>query len=159
MTPRLRAMAVAIVVLMASGVWLYWDSTSRRDAEKAGVEATRAANESLIEILSYEPGTVEKDLDYARARLTGAFLDEYTTRMKTVVIPDATNRLVSVVAQVPSTAVVSAQPNHVVVLAFVNQTTTVDTERPPKTTIEASSVRVTLERVDDHWLISAFETV
>jgi Mce-associated membrane protein len=51
---------------------------------------------------------------------------------------------------------VSASGAHAVVLLFVNQTTTVGTGTPTST---ASSVRVTLDRADDRWLISQFDPV
>jgi Mce-associated membrane protein len=51
---------------------------------------------------------------------------------------------------------VSADPNDAVVLVFVNQTVVVGQDTPTDT---ASSVRVTLEKVDGRWLISAFDPV
>jgi len=42
------------------------------------------------------------------------------------------------------------------VLAFVKQTTIIGSDRPTNTT---SSVRVTLDKVDDRWLISQFDPV
>jgi Mce-associated membrane protein len=43
-----------------------------------------------------------------------------------------------------------------VVLAFVDQTTTIGNDAPTDT---ASSVRVTLDKVDSRWLISGFDPV
>jgi len=51
---------------------------------------------------------------------------------------------------------VSATENHAVVLIFVNQAMTVGKAVPTST---ASSVRVTLHKVDDRWLISQFDPV
>jgi hypothetical protein len=50
----------------------------------------------------------------------------------------------------------SATENHAVVLLFVNQAVTVGQDAPTNT---ASSVRVTLDKVDDRWLISGFDPV
>ena len=50
----------------------------------------------------------------------------------------------------------SADPRHAVVLVFVNQTVVVGKDAPTDT---ASSVRVTLEKVGDRWLISKFDPV
>jgi Mce-associated membrane protein len=41
-------------------------------------------------------------------------------------------------------------------LVFVDQTTTIGNDAPTQTT---SSVRITLERVHDRWLISQFDPV
>jgi Mce-associated membrane protein len=57
---------------------------------------------------------------------------------------------------VPDAASVSATENHAVVLVFVNQTTTIGTDAP---TASTSTVRVTLDKVDDRWLISQFDPV
>jgi len=57
---------------------------------------------------------------------------------------------------VPAAASVSAESNHAVVLVFVNQTVVVGGDPPTDT---ASSVRVTLDKVGDKWLISAFDPV
>jgi Mce-associated membrane protein len=73
-----------------------------------------------------------------------------------VVIPGATQKQISAVATVPAAASVSATENHAVVLVFVNQTVTVGTGAPTDT---ASSVRVTLDKVADRWLISGFDPV
>jgi Mce-associated membrane protein len=51
---------------------------------------------------------------------------------------------------------VTTTPRHAVVLVFVDQTITIGNGSPTNT---ASSVRVTLEKVDDRWLISQFEPV
>jgi Mce-associated membrane protein len=57
---------------------------------------------------------------------------------------------------VPAAASVSATENHAVVLVFIDQTTTIGDDAPTQTT---SSVRITLERVHDRWLISQFDPV
>ena len=73
-----------------------------------------------------------------------------------MVIPGAQQQQVSAVTTVPSAASVSADPNRAVVLLFVNQTVSVGGNAPTNT---ASSVRVTLEKSGDQWLISAFDPV
>jgi Mce-associated membrane protein len=72
------------------------------------------------------------------------------------VIPGAKEKRISAVASVPAAASVSADPNHAVVLVFVNQTVVVGQDAPTDT---ASSVRVTLEKIGDHWLIAKFDPV
>jgi Mce-associated membrane protein len=60
------------------------------------------------------------------------------------------------VATVPAAASISASANHAVVLLFVNQTLIIGQDAPTTT---ASSVRVVLDKVGDHWLISGFDPV
>ncbi|MCB0932709.1 MAG: hypothetical protein KDB71_12520 [Mycobacterium sp.] len=163
MTSRSRASAaLAALLLVASAVWLFWDASSRQAAERAGGAAAQAARDAIVAMLSYRPDTVVKDLDAARERLTGRFLDDYTQLVKTVVIPDATNRQITASAKVPSAAVVSASEDHVLVLAYVDQTMTVGTgpgtEKLAATTT-TSSVQVSMEKVDGRWLVAAFEPI
>ena len=73
-----------------------------------------------------------------------------------MVIPGARQKQIAAVASVPAAASVSATPEEAVVLLFVNQTVTVGSDAPTAT---ASSVRVTLEKDGDRWLISKFDPV
>jgi Mce-associated membrane protein len=73
-----------------------------------------------------------------------------------VVIPGAKQQHISAVATVPLASSVSATTTHAVALLYVDQTTTIGAGAPTAT---ASSVRVTLEKVGDRWLISAFEPI
>ena len=119
-------------------------------------EAMQAAKDSTIALLSYKPDTVEQQLGAARDLLTGDFRDSYTSLTNDVVIPGAKQKQISAVATVPAIASVSADPKHAVVLVFVNQTVVVGQDAPTDT---ASSVRVTLDKVGDRWLISKFDPV
>ncbi|NTY58243.1 hypothetical protein [Mycolicibacterium sphagni] len=165
-TPKRRfslASAVAfgllpiLALLLGAGAgYLKWEDSSRRDAARAGTESVQVAKDATIALLSYKAETVEKDLGAARDRLTGSFLDAYTQLVNNVVIPGAKEKKISAVAQVPAAASVSAKPDHAVVLLFVNQTVVMGTDAPTNT---ASSVRVTLDKVDNRWLISGFDPV
>ena len=147
---------VVALLLGAGAGFLRWEDSSRRDADKARIESVQAARDSTVALLSYKPETVDKDLGSARERLTGAFLDAYTQLVNTVVIPGAKEKKISAVAQVPAAASVSAKPDHAVVLVFVDQTVVVGSDAPTNT---ASSVRITMDKVGDRWLISAFEPI
>jgi Mce-associated membrane protein len=147
--------ALALLLASAAG-FLKWQDGSARDAGVARTESVRAATDSTIALLSYKPDTVEKDLDAARDRLTGTFLNAYTSLTHDVVIPGAKQKQISAVATVPAAASTSATENHAVVLLFVNQTVIVGQDAPTDT---ASSVRVTLDKVGGRWLISRFDPV
>ncbi|MGH3633547.1 MAG: hypothetical protein ACRDTS_05505 [Mycobacterium sp.] len=147
--------AMALVLGLAAG-FLKWEDFSVRDADTARREASQAARDSTIALLSYRPETVEHDLGAARDRLTGQFRDSYTQLTTDVVIPGAKQKQISAAASVPATASVSATADHAVVLLFVNQTVVVGSSAPTDT---ASSVRVTLDKVGDRWLISGFDPV
>jgi len=147
--------AVALLLAMAAG-YLKWMDNSVRDSDRARVESMQAATDSTIALLSYKPETVEQQLGAARDLLTGDFRDSYTSLTNDVVIPGAKQKQISAVATVPKAASVSANPNHAVVLVFVNQTVIVGQSAPTDT---ASSVRVTLDKIGDRWLIANFDPV
>jgi Mce-associated membrane protein len=147
--------AVALVLALGAG-YLKWMDNSVRDDAKARSESMQAAKDSTIALLSYKPETVEQQLGAARDLLTGDFRDSYTSLTTDVVIPGAKQKHVSAMASVPAVASVSANPRHAVVLVFVNQTVVVGQDAPTDT---ASSVRITLDKVGDRWLISKFDPV
>jgi Mce-associated membrane protein len=147
--------AVALLLAMGAG-YLKWMDNSVRNGETARIESMQAAKDSTIALLSYKPDTVEQQLGAARDLLTGDFRDSYTSLTHDVVIPGAKQKQISAVATVPAVASVSAKPNEAVVLVFVNQTVIVGQDAPSDT---ASSVRVTLDKVGDRWLIAKFDPV
>ncbi|WP_370329368.1 hypothetical protein [Mycolicibacterium hippocampi] len=151
------ALLPALVLVLALGAgYLKWRDNSIRNSEVAAATSVQAARDTTIALLSYAPDTVEEQLGAARDLLTGEFRDSYTSLTNDVVIPGAKEQQISAVASVPAAASVSATPNEAVVLVFVNQTVIVGQDAPTDT---ASSVRVTLEKVDDRWLISSFDPV
>ena len=147
--------ALALLLVSAAG-FLKWEDGSVRESGSARTESVRAATDSTVALLSYKPDTVEKDLDAARGRLTGSFLNAYTSLTHDLVIPGAKQKQISAIASVPAAASTSATENHAVVLLFVNQTVTIGQDAPTNT---ASSVRVTLDKVGGRWLISQFDPV
>ncbi|MHA3019893.1 hypothetical protein ACXPWS_06425 [Mycobacterium sp. BMJ-28] len=146
---------LALVLALAAG-YFKWQDNSVRDGDKARAESIQVAKDSTIALLSYKPDTVEQQLNAARDLLTGEFQESYTSLTHDVVIPGAKQKQISAVATVPAAASVSADPNNAVVLVFVNQTVVVGADAPTDT---ASSVRVTLEKHGDRWLIAKFDPV
>jgi Mce-associated membrane protein len=142
---RIVATAVlpAVALLLALGVgYLKWLDGSAHASRAAAEESVKAATDSTIAILSYRPDTVDRDLTGAAGRLTGGFRQQYTQLVSDVVAPGAKQQQISAVATV--------------VLVFIDQTTTIGNDAPTQTT---SSVRITLERLHDRWLISQFDPV
>src|SRR4029077_5092816 len=147
---------VAAMLLAGVAGYLKWLDGSAREAEGARTQSVQAAVEGTVAMLSYRPDTVEANLAAARDRMTGRFRDSYSSLTHDVVIPGAKQRNISAVATVPAAASVSATPTHAVVLVFVDQSTIIGSDPP---TQSASSVKVTLEKVHDRWLISQFDPV
>lgn len=147
--------ALALLLALVAGFLKYQDA-SRRGAQVSARDSVAAARDAATAILTYQADSADKDLSAARPLLTGSFLDSYTNLVNSVVIPGAKQRKISALAQVPAAASVSATENHAVVLVFVNQAVTIGKDAPTNT---ASSVRVTLDKVGDRWLVSGFDPV
>jgi Mce-associated membrane protein len=146
---------LALLLTLGAG-YLKWRDSSVRDADLARIESVQAAKDSTTALLSYRPDTVDKDLGAARNLLTGDFKNAYTSLTNDVVIPGAKQKQISAVASVRGAASISADPRRAVVLVFVNQTVIMGTDAPTDT---ASSVKVTLDKQGDRWLISGFDPV
>jgi Mce-associated membrane protein len=147
--------AIALLLAAAAG-FFKWQDNSVRNTDIARIESVQTAKDSTIAMLSYKPDTVEQQLQSARDLLTGEFRDSYTSLITDVVIPGAKQQQISAEASIPAAASVSADPREAVVLVFVNQTTIIGKSAPTDT---ASTVRVTLNKAGDRWLISKFEPV
>lgn len=145
-----------VLLLALAAAYLKFVDDSVRTDDAVRTETVKAATDSTVKLLSYTPDQVEQQLGDARNLITGPFLDTYTALINDVVIPGAKEKQIAATASVPQAAAVSADPDRAVVLVFVNQSVVVGTEAPANT---ASSVRVTMDKVDDRWLISGFDPV
>ncbi|WP_237394519.1 hypothetical protein [Mycobacterium paraintracellulare] len=146
---------MAMLLASAAGYLKYYES-SMGGIQLAQRDSVQSATDGTIALLSYKPDTVEKDLEAAKSRLTGEFLDAYTSLTHDVVVPGAKQKQISAKATVPAASLTLATENRAVVLLFVNQAVVVGKDAPTDT---ASSVRVTLDKVDGRWLISHFDPV
>ena len=144
---------LALLLAMAAGL-LKWKDSSIRNIDLARSQSVSAARDSAVAVLSFRSDTVDRDVAAARERLTGGFLDTYTQRTQQELIPNARERHVVATASVPAAASESVTQNHGVVLLFVAQTVRIG-DAPPVDT--GSSVRVTLDKIGDRWLISDFD--
>jgi Mce-associated membrane protein len=147
--------ALALLLALGAG-YSKWQYGSAKDAELARIESVQFAKDSTVAMLSYRPDTVDKDLGAARERLTGDFKNSYASLTNDVVIPGSKQKQITAVASVPAVASVSADPNHAVALVFVNQTVTIGASAPSDS---ASTVKVTMDKVDGHWLVSGFDPI
>lgn len=146
---------LALILAMTAGL-MKWRDSSVRNFDIFSAESVQAARDSTVALLSYRPATVERDIASARDLTTGAFRDSYVKLTDEVVIPGAKEKQIATTATIPAASPVSARENHAVVLLFVNQTVTIGNGAPAES---ASSVRVTLDKVDDRWLVSGFDPV
>lgn len=151
----LTLLAVVAVALAAALLVFQYRPDSRGDAAKNDVLS--AATEGTVALLSYSPESLDQDFAAAKSRMTGDFLNYYTQFTEKVIAPAAKEKTVKTSASVVRSAVAEIHPDSAVALLFINQTTT--SAEKPDPALAASSVRVTLSKVEDSWLISAFDPV
>lgn len=154
-------LAVGVVAVLAAATIL---GVQYRDAvrtDHARTAAVAAAEKAAPVIFSYDYRHLDQDFAKAEALLTGSFRDQYAKTTQTVVKPTALQYQGVVQALVakpsdggaPAVSVVSASPDQVVVLAFIDQSTT--STRVSGTKVDQNRVLLTLTHTAQGWLVSA----
>ncbi|HVW45212.1 MAG TPA: hypothetical protein VHC18_28065 [Amycolatopsis sp.] len=160
--PRARLVIPAVLLAAAVGTGvpaalLYQDAVATEAAQANRAPASAATKARLEQVLSYRFTTIDQDLTAAKADTTGEFGQQFAVAADQIIAAAARQAEITTTATVVSTAVVDAHPDEVVVLAFVNQTTT--TKDKPQPATGALRLRVTLERAGGQWLISRLAQV
>ncbi|WP_348537513.1 twin-arginine translocation pathway signal [Nocardia carnea] len=154
--PVLLALVAVVAVAVAAALLVFqYRPDTRGDAAKN--EVLSAATEGTVALLSYSPESLDQDFASAKSKMTGDFLTYYTQFTEKVIAPAAKEKSVKTSATVVRSAVAEMHPDSAVALLFINQTTT--SAEKPDPALAASSVRVTLSKVEDSWLISSFDPV
>ncbi len=146
----LAVLVMLAVLVLLSGL-LAWQLREENRTETARTEALAASRDAARLLFSYDHTRLEEDFQAGLDVATGGFREEYERTTREVVQPVAEQYDAVVVAEVADAAVVSATPDHVVTIVFVNQTTTSTRVEGPK--IDQSRVRMRLVPVDGEWLV------
>ncbi|MFE1311499.1 hypothetical protein [Streptomyces sp. NPDC058755] len=159
------ALCLALAAALAVAAVLGWQYRQGQQTARARAEALAAARKAAPVVLSYDYRHLDRDFARARALLTGAFRDQYGKTTRTVVGPTARKYHGVVKAAVaaptdggaPAVSVVSAAPDKVVVLLFVNQVT--QSTQVSGSRLDLNRVRMTLARTSDGWKVSAVDAL
>ncbi|POX44945.1 hypothetical protein C3489_35320 [Streptomyces sp. Ru71] len=169
-SPRRRRLLTALLCLLlvaglvAAGL-LGWRCRQGTRAEEARRQALVAAEQAVPVVLSYDYRRLPKDFAAARARLTGTFEKEYDKTTAGVVGPTARKYHAVVKATVahpadggtPAASVVSASPDRVTVLLFVNQVTR--STQVTGSRLDLNRVRLTMTRTSAGWKVSGVDAL
>lgn len=147
---------ILALLLAAGAAYFKWQDSDAARTDAARAESVQAAKDITVAMLTYAPDTVDTQLAAVRDQLADPWKQNYSSMVDSVVVPGAKAQQISAVATVAAAASVSAEAEHAVALLFVNQTVTVGAQPP---SVTASSVRVTLDKVDGRWLIANYEPV
>ena len=154
----LPLVAVAVVVALAvTAALLVVRVRAEGRAEAARGDAVAAAEEAAVALLSYDHRHLGRDFRAARDVLTGSFAADYAQTTRKVVRPTAREVKAVVTADVVASSVVRAEGDRVVVLLFVDQTTTSTRLDGPK--VDLDRVRMTMSRADGRWLVGGLDAL
>ncbi|HST49685.1 hypothetical protein [Jatrophihabitans sp.] len=157
-TGLVAVLAVLLLALAGLDGWLVTHqpgsgSRSERD------QALSTAKTAVPAILSYDYRHFDSDVSTARGRLTGRAVTDYVQAMSKTIKPTAAKVHAVVQAQTDGAGVeaVSADGKQVTVVVFGEQKVTNTSLSQPR--IDLFRVRVTLDRVDNQWLVSKFDQI
>jgi Mce-associated membrane protein len=153
---------ILVLLLLISGggaTWLYFEKYRPRQQTDPTVAraVVSAASDGTVALLSYSPESLDKDFATAKSHLSGDFLSYYNQFTEQIVAPAAKQKSLKTTARVIGAAVSELHPGAAVVLVFVDQSTT--SKDRPDPSMSASSVLVSLTRVNGNWLITKFDPI
>ena len=154
--------AILILLLLISGgaaAWTYFNryQTNRQIDPSVARAVVSAASDGTVAMLSYSPESLDKDFATAKSHLSGDFLSYYTQFTDQIVAPAAREKSLKTTAHVMGAGVSELHPDSAVVLVYVDQATT--SKDKPDPTMSASTVLVSMARVNGNWLIAKFDPV
>lgn len=153
--PILAAAFVIAAIAAPVGVYFLQYRTAQRLDDSATHQAVQAASDGAAAVVSYSYDHLDRDIARAKSLSTGEFLAYYSKFSQEFVAPAATKGHLIATAKVLRAAAIELHPDSAVVLVFMNQDTSSREKPQPLTT--ASSVVVTLTKVNGSWLIAKLD--
>ena len=146
---------VIATIAVAAGLFFFQYRPAQRIGDAATHQAVQAASDGAVAVVSYSYDHLDDDLARAKSLSTGEFLAYYTKFSQEFIAPAARKGKLTATAKILRAAVSEMHPDSAVVLVFMNQNTASKEKPEPLTT--ASSVLVTLTKVNGSWLISKLD--
>jgi Mce-associated membrane protein len=149
-----RAGLVALLAAaLAVGAVLVVQHRDHDARARAGEQALAAARSAAVAVLSYDYRHLDADFAAAQELTAQPFTAEYQRTTAKAVKPVAAKNAAVVKASVSAAGVVRAATDRVVVLAFVNQTTTSSRLQRPQ--VDQNRVELTMVRGEHgRWLVA-----
>jgi Mce-associated membrane protein len=152
-------LAICAIASVTLATWMYvvQHRSDQQTDPAAQTAALTAATEGSVALLSYSPDSIDRDLTAAKSHLTGEFLTYYSHFTDEIVKPASQKKSIKTTASVARAAVSEMHSDSAVVLLFINQTSMSSDRSEPSQL--ASTVLVTLTKLNGNWLIAKFEPV
>lgn len=135
------ALSLAIAIVLGVGWYLWFDRARLGEAEAAARECAAVAPAAAAALFSYDYRTFDASTASGRSFAAGTFAEEYA-RTTASLKEAAVKEQAVVTAQVTGTSVVTAAPDRVELLVFVNQ--------------YRRNVNITGEKVDQNRVVLTF---
>jgi Mce-associated membrane protein len=153
---------ILVVLLLISGgvaAWMYFEryQPKQRTDPSVARAVVNAATDGTVALLSYSPESLDKDFATAKSHLSGDFLSYYTQFTDQIVAPAAKQKSLKTTAHIMGAGVQELHSDSALVLVYVDQSTT--SKDRPDPTLAASTVLVSMTRVNGSWLITKFDPV
>jgi Mce-associated membrane protein len=148
----LVVLALIVVLLGALAGGLGFWQRYNIDAQAAGTSAKSAAAVQSQTLFSYDYRHLDQDIAASRKVITGQLAIDFVTTSTKVVAPQATANKAVVQATATASSVITAAPDSVTVLVFLNQA--VQNKNIKGTRLDQYRVRMTMQKVSGNWLIS-----
>ncbi|MGV9860672.1 hypothetical protein ACWDTD_18750 [Gordonia sp. NPDC003425] len=155
--PAIAGAAVLTIAAVAGGVVLGVSNHGRAEVRDSEDGMKSAVTRQVVNMLSYDHATIDKQMSTAAEGLTPTFRSDFTKLADQVVIPGAKEKQVDTKVTVAGNSVVSLTADRAQLLLLLNQTTSSAAEKNPSTA--GSRVIVTAIKSGDRWLIDSLQPV
>lgn len=153
--PILAAALIIATIAVPTGLFFFQYRPAQRLDDAATHQAVQAASDGAVAVVSYSYENLDRDIALAKSLSTGEFLSYYSKFSQDFIAPAARKGHLIATANVLRAAAIELHPDSAVVLVFMNQNTASKEKPEPLTT--ASSVVVTLNKVNGSWLIAKLD--
>jgi Mce-associated membrane protein len=159
-TQILTLLGLVAVVLAIAVVSLQHRGHTLRTTHGGGQQAMYAAATAAQDLSSYDYRTLESDIKTAAAQTTGQLRTDYEKQAQAI-MATARQQQVVVNAQTVKSGVVSASPGQVVVLVFLNRTTskTASSSSGQERTPDQLRLVMTMKKVGGRWLVAKVDVL
>jgi Mce-associated membrane protein len=153
-TQILVLMVLVALALTVAVVSLLMRADTLRTTDGGAEKARNAAMTAAQDLSSYDYRTLESDIKTAAGQTTGRLRTDYEKQAQAI-IATARQQQVVVNAQALRAGVESAKPDEVVVLVFLNRTSSKASGQPR--TPDQLRLQMTMSNVGDRWLVSKID--
>jgi Mce-associated membrane protein len=156
--PMVAILSVLVAALLLAGGWLGYlvaDNRGQEPVEASRAEALKAGRDAARLVFSYDYRRLDKDFAAASAVTFGKFKTDYESTTKKLVGDVAPRYKAVLLAEVSEAGVITASSNQVQLLVFLDVQSTSTLAATPKVT--PRRLKMTMQRVDDRWLVSAVD--